>query len=61
MEYEPEYDTFAFEDQCDDSLHALFLHPSLLFPVHLIRHLIVCHHLPLLTWNPFPTHSNMHS
>jgi len=25
MEYEPEYDVFAFEDQCDDSLHASIL------------------------------------
>ena len=25
MEYEPEYDAFAFEDQCDDSLHASIL------------------------------------
>ena len=22
MEYEPEFDTFAFDEQCDDSLHA---------------------------------------
>jgi len=25
VEYEPEYDTFAFEEQCDESLHALIL------------------------------------
>jgi len=25
MEYEPEYDAFIFEDQCDDSLHASIL------------------------------------
>jgi len=25
IEYEPEYNAFAFEDQCDDSLHASIL------------------------------------
>ena len=25
LEYEPKYDAFAFEDQCDDSLHASIL------------------------------------
>jgi len=29
MEYEPEFDTFAFDEQCDDSLHASHL-PSLI-------------------------------
>ena len=25
MEYEPEFDTFSFDEQCDDSLHASLL------------------------------------
>jgi len=25
VEYEPEFDTFAFDEQCDDSLHASLL------------------------------------
>ena len=29
MEYEPEYDAFAFENQCDDSLY-ICIHPCIL-------------------------------
>jgi len=25
MEYEPEFDTFSFDEQCDDALHASLL------------------------------------
>ena len=48
MDYEPEFATFAFDAQCDDSLHASLLTSltSLPLPMTLC---LVHHHLPLLS------------